>query len=304
MGTSLQIGIMEEKERRFYGCINAILAVVHMCSLLFLLFIHPFLSEQAGWFLLAGALLANSYWALLHEAIHGHLLEGTRRNRRVGRVMAILLGSSYRLLRFGHLTHHRYNRHPLDCPEFYNSKAGHKGKFYIRYYIELFFGIYFVEVILPILFLLPRSVIFRLLRKIYSGKDKRITTIRILAEQQLGKKAGIWEIRQDALIHVVLIITALLVWNSNWIFIPGFYLLRGFLLSFTDNIYHFGTSPLDSDYAYNLALPKFLQLGIFNMNMHRVHHRHMDLPWWVLPAQFSQDKERFDYPFGQWPCAN
>jgi fatty acid desaturase len=54
-------------------------------------------------------------------------------------------------------------------------------------------------------------------------------------------------------------------------------------------------TPLDRvDYAYNLSLPRPLQALFLNMNLHRVHHRRMHLPWWQLPRQFTLEREQFD----------
>ena len=118
--------------------------------------------------------------------------------------------------------------------------------------------------------------------------------LRPLAEQALAGPRAITEIRQDALAVGALLIVAFLMWGKAWPALAGFLLLRGFLVSFLDNVYHFRT-PLDRvDYAYNLALPRPLQTLFLNMNMHRVHHRRMHLPWWQLPRQFLADAESFD----------
>ena len=47
-------------------------------------------------------------------------IEDRQRNLRAGRLMAVLLGSSFHVLRFGHLTHHQYNRNPIDRPDIYD----------------------------------------------------------------------------------------------------------------------------------------------------------------------------------------
>src|SRR6185369_8520147 len=66
------------------------------------------------------ALVSNGFWALQHEAIHNLFAADQAVNRRAGRQMAVLFGSSFRILRFGHLMHHRVNRHPLDRPDSYD----------------------------------------------------------------------------------------------------------------------------------------------------------------------------------------
>jgi len=246
------------------------------------------------WGLLPLALIANGYWATLHEAIHGQLMVGAETNRRAGRVLAVLWGSSFRLLRFGHLMHHRFNRHKLDRPDSYDPAVTGAGIAHLRFFAEVFCGLYVIEVLTPILYLLPRSLVARIVRDLYSGDEVPMPRLRALAEQALAGPKGISEIRQDAVLAVLLIALALFAWGPYWPAFVAFLLGRGFLVSFLDNVYHFRT-PLDQvDYAYNLSLPRPLQLLFLNMNMHRVHHRRMHLPWWKLPRQFTSEREQFD----------
>jgi fatty acid desaturase len=247
-----------------------------------------------AWLLMPLILIANGYWATLHEAIHGQLFAGAEINRRAGRILAILWGSSFRLLRFGHLMHHRFNRHKLDRPDSYDPKITGAGIARLRFFAEALGGLYVIEVLTPILYLLPRSMVRRIVRDLYSGDEAPMPRLRSLAEQALAGPKGISEIREDALLSAALIALALLAWGAYWPAFVAFLLGRGLLVSFFDNVYHFGT-PLDQvDYAYNLSLPRPLQLLFLNMNMHRVHHRRMHLPWWQLPRQFTSEREQFD----------
>lgn len=246
------------------------------------------------WGLLPLALIANGYWATLHEAIHGQLLVRADSNRRAGRLLAILWGSSFRLLRFGHLMHHRFNRHRLDRPDSYDPAATSLATARLRFYGELLGGLYVVEVLTPLLYLLPRRWVGLLVSSLYAGDEAPMPRLRPLAEQALAGAKGIAEIRQDAVIAWSLIIVGGIAWGPYWPAFAGFLLGRGLLVSLLDNVYHFGT-PLDRvDYAYNLSLPRPLQGLFLNMNMHRLHHRRMQLPWWQLPRYFTHDQEHYD----------
>jgi fatty acid desaturase len=261
-------------------------------------FVLPLVVRTGGavwiWALLPLTLVANGYWATLHEAIHGQLILGAETNRRAGRILAILWGSSFRLLRFGHLMHHRFNRHKLDRPDSYDPAVTGAGIAHVRFFAEIFCGLYVIEVLTPILYLLPRVLVVRIVRDLYSGTETPMPRLRALAEQALAGPKGIGEIRQDAALTILLIALALVAWGPYWPVFVVFLLGRGLLVSFLDNVYHFHT-PLDQvDYAYNLSLPRLLQLLFLNMNMHRVHHRRMHLPWWQLPRQFTSEREYFD----------
>jgi fatty acid desaturase len=249
-----------------------------------------------GWFCIAlpVALVSNGFWALQHEAIHNLFAADQTTNRRVGRFMSVLFGSSFRVLRFGHLMHHRFNRHPLDCPDVFEPKTTSAIKARIRFFIEIFGGLYLIEAFSPLLYWLPAPVIRRLLARIYGGEDPRLKQLYQLAGQALGSPRAIGEIRRDSAMVLALYGCAFAVWGTHWLGLLIFILLRGMLISFLDNIYHFRT-PLDRpDFAYNLQLARPFRALILNMNFHRVHHNNMHLPWWRLPPQFERSQETFD----------
>ena len=209
-------------------------------------------------------------------------------------MLAILWGSSFRLLRFGHLMHHRFNRHKLDRPDSYDPTTTSPLTARLRFYGEALGGLYVVELLTPLLYLLPQPRVRALVLKLYAGNTAPMPRLRLLADQALAGPKGIAEIRQDALLAWSLLLAGLIAWGPYWPAFLSFVLGRGLLVSALDNVYHFRT-PLDQvDYAYNLSLPRPLQSLFLNMNMHRVHHRRMHLRWWQLPGQFTADREQFD----------
>ncbi len=286
--------------------LNAKLAIAYgIANLAVLLFLPLAIrSDLAGlgghwaWAALPVALASNGFWALQHEAIHNLFAADQSANRRAGRLMAILFGSSFRILRFGHLMHHRFNRHPLDRPDCFDPGKGSAFAARCRFFGEIFGGLYVIEVLTPLLYWLPRRFIAPILDRIYAGNDPRLAQLRQLARQSLGATKAISEIRQDALAVLVLYGVSAALWGNLWWVLAAFLLGRGFLISFLDNIYHFRT-PIDRpDFAYNLQLPSALQALILNMNLHRVHHHNMHLPWWRLPAQFADADKVFDKNYG------
>lgn len=286
------------EDTRRYRRINRALLSFYAGLTLFAFFVLPILVQRVGmewaWLLLPMALVANGYWATLHEAIHGQLLGNVERNRWAGRLLAVLWGSSFRLLRFSHLMHHRFNRHKLDRPDSYDPALVSAGTARLRFFAEALGGLYVIEVITPFVYLMPHAFVTRMVRSLYSGDEPPMPRLRPLAEQALAGSRAIAEIRQDALAVGLLLAGAALLWGEAWPALVAFLMFRGFLVSFLDNVYHFRT-PLDRvDYAYNLALPRPLQALFLNMNLHRVHHRRMHLRWWQLPRQFRLDEETFD----------
>src|SRR3974390_536865 len=101
--------------------LNATFATLVVALSGILLFVVPAVllpqSPLAACSLVALIALATPFaTAVLHEAIHGRLALNAVRNDAMGRAIAIGAGVSFDVVRFGHLAHHRSNRHALDRP--------------------------------------------------------------------------------------------------------------------------------------------------------------------------------------------
>ena len=70
-----------------------------------------------------------------------------------------------------------------------------------------------------------------------------------------------------------------------------------FLISFMDNVYHYGTRLHATVSGHNLRLPRILSTFVLNFNLHRVHHLSPKVPWTQLPAVFAERSEKFDRGF-------
>jgi fatty acid desaturase len=289
-------------ENQRFQRLNFRLAIGYGLANLAVLLVLPILAaENVGgigshwaWLALPVTLSSNGFWALLHEAIHNLFASDRNLNRQAGRLMAILFGSSYRMLRFGHLTHHRFNRHPLDRPDCFDPAQSSLLAARCRFFAETLGGLYLIEILTPLLYWLPRPIILRLLDRVYAGEESRLKQLRQLARQSLGSPRAIGEIRQDAAAALLLYAVSAGLWGPLWPVLVGFILVRGFLISFLDNVYHFRTPVDRPDFAYNLRLARPFRALILNMNFHRTHHHHMHLPWWQLPDHFRRSGEAFD----------
>lgn len=289
-----------------YQRLNMVLGLAYGLANLAVLLLLPTLVRLNAWdhgrdwalLVIPVALVSNGFWALQHEAIHNLFAGDQARNKQAGRIMGVLFGSSFRILRFGHLMHHRFNRHPLDRPDTYDQQTTRVWTARAHFFGEILGGLYLIEILTPLLYWLPRKIIHRLLDRVYSGTDHRLKQLRQLAQQALGSDRAITEIRQDAATVILLFGCSFALWGQLWWVLLAFLLGRGMLISFLDNIYHFRT-PIDQpDFAYNLEAPGLFRCLILNMNFHRVHHNNMHLPWWCLPRQFAVAGEKFDGSYG------
>jgi fatty acid desaturase len=283
--------------------VNGVLAGVLVAAIGLSLFILPLWpmarDPRFGWLLVPVAALTTTHWALLHEAIHGLFHPSPAVNRLIGRILALAGGSSFRVLRFGHLMHHRFNRHRLDRPDCFDPAETSATAARARFYVELFGGFYLIEAVIPLLFLLPRPICVRILDRVYAHPDDTVQTVRALAHQSFIGDRQLRELRQDALLQIGIIALALFAWGPRWPLLLAFLAGRGFIISFLDNVYHYRT-PIDQvTFAYNLRLPAVLRLLILNMNLHRVHHGEPNVPWWRLTRRFEEGGDCYDADYAR-----
>jgi len=287
--------------RRRGEAANWLLLALLAAATLFALFALPLwlLPEDPLWglALVPIALATNGFWALHHEAIHGNFHHDRRVNHRAGRGMAVLLGSSFRVLRFAHLMHHRFNRYRLDRPDIYEPDEGPYLVAKFRFLGELLILLYASEIVVPLLCLLPKPGVRRIVDFVYRHPDPTVQDVRSVAQQVFLRDRSLREIRFDALAVIAFVALAFVCYGPWWPMLLAFLLSRGVLISFLDNVYHFGTPVDDVDFAMNLSLPAPMRYVFLNMNMHRVHHHNPELPWWQLPVRFRERGDRYDGAF-------
>ncbi|CAN5128508.1 hypothetical protein BH10PSE7_BH10PSE7_41050 [soil metagenome] len=253
-------------------------------------FLVPVLWAWSGW-AFAAYLLAYGYatiicWLLIHEAVHYKLLIDRKANDRLGRVNAIFFGCPFHILKIGHMTHHRYNRSNLDTTEFMPSDTKSYALWWLAYYARILGGLYVTEVVSPLVFFFWKR--FKHIVVAWT-KDRAVAAILDLFTRRM-----VQAIQFDAMLCVAWL--ALQVW-LNWSALAPLVVLllwRGFIVSFYDNAYHYGTDPHDPAAANNLAVPRFVKRLILNHNLHRVHHRYPLASWALLTEYEKRDAETYD----------
>jgi fatty acid desaturase len=282
-----------------YRRINLALLALTIAASAGALFLVPVLLRidlGFGWLLGPAALLTNLAWALHHEAIHGGFHPDRRINAGAGRAIAILFGTSFHLLRFTHLMHHRFNRHALDRPDTYDAAVRGRGRARGTFLFQLLIGVYLSEIVAPLLCCLPRPLVRHGLARLLRREDPAIATIRPAAYRLVLEPVRVRPIQVDAALGLAVMAASAILYGPHWPMLVAFLVARGALISIFDNVYHFGT-PIDRpEYAYNLAAPTPLRLLFLNMNLHRVHHARPALPWWALPAVLEASGDRCDAP--------
>lgn len=264
--------------------VNLALVTLHVTVQLTQLFVIPLAATGVPWLpwlVLLIALTNNPLWSLLHEGVHNGLHPRPRVNDALSRLLSICYGAPFRILRTGHLLHHRFNRGPLDRAEVYTPPQARRAAA-VGYYFQLCGGLYLTQVLSPLAFVLPLTWLQRA-----RARFARDDTFNGHAAARLLTRESVREIRIDGVLILALHGASAWCYGAalGWLGLALF--LRGFMISFLDYVYHYGTPLGDLLDGRNLATPRWLSALLLNFNLHGVHHRHPASPWWELPALFQ-----------------
>ena len=101
--------------------------------------------------------------------------------------------------------------------------------------------------------------------------------------------AGFAALRIDTAAILLLFTLAFYTYGENGWMLAGALLLRGFFVSFFDNLYHYGTPTGERRYALYPETPAWLQTFLLSFNLHYMHHRYPGVPWNRLRALVEAD---------------
>ncbi len=245
-----------------------------------------------GWVLVPAAFATTTFWALIHESFHGGLHPDGATNQRLGRLLCVAFGAPFRLLRFGHLMHHRLSRTRWERTEVAEvTPVGVACR--IGFYARLLLGLYAAEVAANAAVFLPRAVLRRWAAARLPGGRGGEPDLLAAAERQLLSPAALAELRTDAAAVSVLLVASAWLYGPHWPLLLALLAARGLLVSFLDNAYHYGTPLDDPRYAHDLRLPSWASRAVLHFNLHGVHHRYPTLPWPALPARFAAEQGHY-----------
>ncbi len=233
--------------------------------------------------LLAGIVATTPlHWGLVHESVHGNLSRDAAWNRGLGRLLSVMLGMSWDMVRFGHLMHHDSNRHTLDRPEVLPDGVGRlRGA--AAYYAKLLGGHAVLSALAPLGVLLPLSLTTRLIDRV-GQQDPELAKVQAGALKSFTNPARRFRIRVDLAVTLALGAVALECWGKWWPVFAAAVAARYCVLSLIDNSHHYGT-PIDSGrQAKNTIFPGRAGWLVMNHNFHGTHHAEPHLDWIELEA--------------------
>jgi fatty acid desaturase len=274
------------------SALNVVLGCVYTALNLYQFYLLPiFLLPRGGswgWSLVLLVLLTNPFWSLIHEAIHDLFHPRRMINGFFGRLLAIVFGAPFRIVRMSHLLHHKLNRLPIEGTEYYDREKASRSGAAPGYYFQIFVGLYLVEMLSPLYFLLPR----RCLQWIKTRYVRPNSVSALLMDNWLRPEA-LREIRFDGFLTLLFLGLAFFCYGEMWWLLGLALLGRGFLISFLDNIYHYETPVSGVFFAKNLRLPRPLAKLLLNFNLHGIHHINPAIPWIHLPSAFAIQAGQF-----------
>lgn len=283
--------------------LNYVLCAFHFALNAFVLFVFPLVllpnPGAAALIVVAISCTSNSLFSLFHEAIHRSLAPTTRlpliglsMNDLLGRALGICFGSPFDFVGTAHVTHHSVNRTPDEHVEVYDEPitADKRRSFVIGYYFFLLGGLYKAELIVPMLFCLPRHIVQPKITGVFQADPMASQVLRRIFRSPYHLRA----IRIDACIILATIATSAVLYGRYWWILAIHFAIRAFLISFLDYLYHYGSPLGDRLHGYNLRLPRWLSPVILNFNYHGIHHRFPALPWRSLRSVFIDEALVFD----------
>jgi fatty acid desaturase len=251
-----------------------------------------------SWWAVLGVGVIFSYvlltnYALLHEASHGNLQSGSRRNYWLGVIAGMLFPMPFTAMRSTHQGHHDFNRTEREMFDLYYPNDNRWLK-YARWY-GILCGFFWPLVPVGALIF---SVAPRPIRNLIFGRN-----------QPRGYLVGgiedrtVWRVRGETALIVAFFAAAFWLLDLRWQITLVLYACFAFNWSTRQYIGH-AFSKLDViEGAWNLRhnrLMSFLLLhGEYDLN----HHRHPEVSWYYLPRLSPADAAQpsyFKHYWRQW----
>ncbi len=221
--------------------------------------------------------------ALLHEAIHGRLVQRRGWNVWLGRGLAVCSGISFDAIRLGHMMHHRFPRHALDRVDVIEPGTN-RITATVKFYFGLVGWLYVREILSAMMMLLPRRAITWAASRLLPDDEAMSLTLHGALRRGLDRRLA--RMRLDSILVIAVYGFAFYLYGAWWPVLLGSMALRGLIVSLQDNVAHYDTPAIIGAPAHNSRASRLAALFMLNTNLHGVHHDQPDVPWNRLPGAF------------------
>jgi fatty acid desaturase len=273
--------------------INFILAGAILCASLAQLLVMPLVMPSHALAMISLSLmlipLNTPFWSLIHEAVHRNFHPNVQVNEWSGRIMSIVFGASFDVLRFGHLMHHQYNREWES--EIYKERHN-RLLFVLNHYFKMLGGLYVTEILVSFLIAIsPSPIAHKIARASFTDIRHQQAVLTALLKPRVVNR-----LRLDCALIVLLHVWVFWAFGANWPVALFIIAGRALIISLMDNAYHYGTPGDNSVIAKELRVPVWCARFILNFNHHETHHRNTALPWTDLKS--AHDMQGISYTEG------
>ena len=224
------------------------------------------------------AVVNNTPFCLMHEAVHGVLSRKRLLNEILGTAAAATFPTSLSLQRIAHLGHHRRNRTDAEVYDYYlpgQSRALRN----LQLYAGNLGGCYWACIPLSNLVYLLAPWFYGS-EKFISGPARHLGFEAYVREIAVGPRLKIWFECLLALIYQVVIWWLLDLSWQGWLLCYWAFALHWSALQYVDHAW----SPRDvTNGAWNLRVSRLARAFALNYHYHLAHHRYPTTPWIHLP---------------------
>lgn len=233
------------------------------------------------------ALIHNTLFSLMHEAVHRVFSEKIFVNDLFGTLLATAFPTSFTMQRIAHLGHHKRNRTDKDLYDYYLPNQSKKLRDFWMYAGNLF-GLYWFCIPLSNLIVLVMPMIFT--SKWFLHGPARVLGFEAYIEEIVQYSiVRIWLETLFALIYQVLLWYFLDLSWQGWLLCHWFFALHWSALQYVDHAW----SPRDIiNGAWNLRVLPISSWLALNYHYHLAHHRYPLVPWIYLPKLIRADDAR------------
>lgn len=268
------------------------ISAVMLAQLFLLPFLLPGHSLWALVIIVALIPLHSTLWSLIHEGVHKNLFSNKKANEYTSRLLSVLFGADFNVLRFGHLMHHQYNRDWES--EIYPQEKGSRWGASLNHYFKMLGGLYLTEVITSYaIAVMPHALSQKILPYIFDN-PKHVQA----AQRKLLKPKNILQTRHNMVGVTVLYTSAFLAYGASFLWLVFFIAGRALIISLMDNAYHYGTAEDNSEPGKELAAPLWMQAVLLNFNHHETHHLYAYLPWTMLREKHHERRALYSQGLG------
>jgi fatty acid desaturase len=233
------------------------------------------------------ALVNNTPFALMHEAVHGIAATSPRLNALIGIVSGWMFPTSFAMQRIAHLGHHQRNRTDEELYDYYLPQQSRLVR-NLWLYLGNLLGLYWWSVLFSNLLycLCPwiwRSRFFVQTLAPALGFGPYVRDLAQIAPSRLWGEIALAFAWQTAIFYVfdLALIPTLLCYAA--------FALHWSVLQYAD---HAWSARDVRNGAWNLKVLPSSRWIALNYHYHRAHHQQPEIPWYALPAQVAPNERQ------------